>query len=89
MELDTVERLSVEEPGRSSLDAQRRRLGMSCMAVLLFAFCLTLATRENEFPFTYHPDEPSKAAQLLQGRRNFYHPLLLLSTTEYVTRIAV
>ena len=49
------------------------------MAVVLFALTLGLDTRHNDFPFTYHPDEGGKVAQVLLGSRNYHHPLLLLS----------
>jgi hypothetical protein len=61
--------------------------GVWLMSIALFLLCLLLNTRENDFPFIYHPDEPGKAAQIIQGRRNFHHPLLLVSATEYATRI--
>jgi hypothetical protein len=40
---------------------------------------LFLTTQANRFPSTYHPDEPSKARQVLQGEYNFHHPMLLLT----------
>ena len=57
------------------------------MAAALFAGTLALNTRHNDFPFSYHPDEPGKVGQIIKGSRNFHHPLLLLSTTEYASRL--
>jgi hypothetical protein len=51
-------------------------------AVLLFAATLWLDTRQNGFPFFYHPDEPDKVDQLITGKWNFHHPLLMLGTAE-------
>jgi hypothetical protein len=52
------------------------------MAAAVFLTALCLYTRHNEFPFYYHPDEPSKVAQIRDGTRNFNHPLLLLNATD-------
>lgn len=59
------------------------------MAVALFAFTLVLHTRHNDFPFTYHPDEGGKVTQVLVGSRNYHHPLLMLQTATYASRLAV
>jgi hypothetical protein len=58
------------------------------MALVLFLLTLVLDTRHNTFPFTYHPDEGGKVYQVLAGERNYHHPLLLLSTTALVSRVA-
>jgi hypothetical protein len=51
-------------------------------AVALFAVCYLLNTRHNRFPWYYHPDEPGKVEQVMEGKRNLHHPLLLLGTTK-------
>ena len=51
------------------------------MAIVFAVLSLWLATQANRFPSTYHPDEPSKARQVLNGEYNFHHPMLLLTTT--------
>jgi hypothetical protein len=51
-------------------------------AIALFAVCLALHTRHNDFPYYYHPDEPGKVEQVLTGDWNYHHPMLLLSTTK-------
>ncbi len=55
-------------------------------ACALFVTALWLYTRQNNFPFYYHPDEPSKVAQIQDGSRNFHHPLLLLTATDLTRR---
>ena len=53
-------------------------------AILLFLCVfvagLTLFSRHNSFPFYYHPDEPGKTSQLIRHKRNFHHPMMMLST---------
>jgi hypothetical protein len=58
------------------------------MAAVLFAVTLALDTRHNNFPYTYHPDEGGKVKQTIEGERNYHHPLLLLSTTAVMSRLA-
>ncbi len=40
---------------------------------------LALYLRGIFFPYLYHPDEPDKVAQVLEGWRNFHHPMLMLN----------
>jgi hypothetical protein len=58
------------------------------MALALFAFSLVLNTRHNDFPYSYHPDEAGKTGQIIGGIRNYHHPLLMLSATDIVSRVA-
>jgi hypothetical protein len=58
------------------------------MAFVLFAFSLALNTRHNNFPYSYHPDEGGKTGQIIGGSRNYHHPLLMLSATDIVSRVA-
>jgi hypothetical protein len=51
------------------------------LAGIFFFAGLGLYTRHNDFPCYYHPDEPTKARQLITERFNFNHPLLLLQAT--------
>ena len=46
---------------------------LALAAVALFAATLWLDTRENGFPFFYHPDEPDKVDQIITGKWNFHH----------------
>jgi len=57
-------------------------LTLALGAALLFAAALWLDTRQNGFPFFYHPDEPDKVDQLITGKWNFHHPLLMLGSAE-------
>ena len=79
-------------PSGTGADGARNRrvLGLLrgpwMMAIALFIFSLALNTRHNDFPYTYHPDERGKVLQITERTRNFHHPLLLLSTTDWVIR---
>jgi hypothetical protein len=64
----------------------RQLLLLALGALLLFASVLWLDTRRNDFPFFYHPDEPDKVDQLITGKWNFHHPLLMLGTGELAKR---
>jgi hypothetical protein len=55
------------------------------LTALLFGLvAFALFTRNNDFPFYYHTDEPGKVRQVLTGDLNFHHPLLLLKSTRLV-----
>lgn len=41
----------------------------------------------NDFPCEYHPDEPSKVAQLIDGTRNYHHPPLMLTLANTAARL--
>lgn len=53
---------------------------------LTFLAAVSLFTRHNAFPFTYHPDEDTKVRQVMTGKRNYFHPLLMLTATEAVAK---
>ncbi len=57
------------------------------IAAVVFLSGLLLTTRHNGFPSFYHPDEPSKARQIIEGDFNFNHPLLLLQTTRLIVAV--
>jgi hypothetical protein len=59
------------------------------LSLFMGAAALWLFTRNNDFPVWYHPDETSKAQQLLDPSqdRNFNHPLLLLESAEFANRM--
>ena len=57
-------------------------------AVICFLITLFLGGWKNDFPFYYHVDEPGKARQILTEERNLHHPLLMLTTTETIVRVA-
>jgi hypothetical protein len=66
--------------------AAHPRLLLALAALLLFAGTLWVDTRQNGFPFFYHPDEPDKVDQLITAKWNFHHPLFMLGTAETVKR---
>jgi len=51
------------------------------LALLLWAY-----TRHNNFPFYYHTDEPGKVEQVVSGKHNYRHPLLMINATDLVVR---
>ena len=59
-------------------------------ALLLYAsLCAALLwfyTAHNSYPFFYHTDEPGKVRQVIDGTRNFHHPLLLITATDLAAR---
>ena len=57
-------------------------------SIALFAICYLLNTRHNGFPWYYHPDEPGKVEQVVEGNWNLHHPLLLLGTTKVLASVA-
>ncbi len=57
------------------------------MAAALFIGSFILFTRHHDFPYSYHPDEGGKVTQIIQGIRNYHHPLLLLSATDIASRV--
>lgn len=57
-------------------------------ALLALLVGIVLFTRNNNFPWYYHPDEPNKAEQVLEKWRNFHHPLLMLAVTDRSIKIA-
>ena len=52
------------------------------VAILVFSGGMVLFTEHSSFPFYYHADEPGKVLQVIHRRKNFHHPLLMLSTAE-------
>jgi hypothetical protein len=54
-------------------------------SLALFVATLFLDTRHNDFPYFYHPDEPTKVDQVMTSEWNYHHPMLLLT----VTKVAV
>ena len=51
------------------------------LASLAFVLVFGQSIFHNDFPYEYHPDEPSKVEQVLDGRRNYNHPPLMLNLT--------
>ena len=57
-------------------------------AGIVFVVALFFFTRNNGFWFDYHPDEGSKSGQIINGTRNYHHPLLMLNAADVAARIA-
>jgi hypothetical protein len=57
-------------------------------ALLALIVGILLFTRNNDFPWYFHPDEPNKAEQVLEKWRNFHHPLLMLAVADRSIKIA-
>jgi len=57
------------------------------LALIFFVGGVWLFTRDNHFPSFYHPDEPSKARQVIDGEYNFNHPMMLLQATRVIAWI--
>jgi 4-amino-4-deoxy-L-arabinose transferase-like glycosyltransferase len=51
------------------------------VAIAAFSALFALYTCGNDFPLYWHPDEPSKVAQIQDLQFNFNHPQLMLSAT--------
>jgi Dolichyl-phosphate-mannose-protein mannosyltransferase len=58
------------------------KVGQSLTLLALLALLLCAYTRNNNFPFYYHTDEPGKVSQIIDGTRNYRHPLLLIDATD-------
>jgi len=56
--------------------------------VALFVAALVLFTQHNRYPYFYHPDEYGKSKQIVEGKRNFNHPLLLLNVAQPLKKLA-
>ncbi len=54
------------------------------ISIGMYHYCLDLFSRFNTFPIDYHPDEWTKAAQIIDNERNFNHPQLMLEATDYI-----
>ena len=52
------------------------------VASLVFVSAMVLFTEHASAPFYYHQDEPGKVLQVIHRRKNFHHPLLMLTTAE-------
>lgn len=77
------------EPSSSPNSFSRWLASPWLLAIVIFCGTLYLDTRFNGFPFSYHPDEGGKVEQLILRSRNYHHPLLMLETAEYTSRIAM
>ncbi len=70
--------------------ASPAKRGLTALALLaLFAAATVHFSRDNRYPFFYHPDEFGKAKQVVDGTKsfNFNHPLLLLNAAKPLRKI--
>jgi hypothetical protein len=65
----------------------RQRSLLLGWCIVLFLTGLFLYTRHNNFPAEFHADEPPKATQVIQLRPTYRQPLLLITATEFVSRL--
>jgi hypothetical protein len=79
--MSALHHTSPQAPGSLRLAFQHWLASPVFMAGLLFILGLAVYTRNNQFRYYYHPDESGKVEQIAQGRRNFHHPLLMLTAT--------
>lgn len=56
-------------------------LAKSAAGLALFALVAAFFSQANDFPYFYHTDEPGKVVQIIEGKRNFHHPLLMLNAS--------
>ncbi|HEX2486680.1 MAG TPA: glycosyltransferase family 39 protein [Myxococcota bacterium] len=63
------------------------RVAALLVALAVFAGGLALFGERSSFPFYYHPDEPGKVLQLVHKRKNFHHPMLMLTTADVARRV--
>jgi hypothetical protein len=59
------------------------------VALVVFAGAMVLFTDHATAPFYYHQDEPGKVLQVIHRRKNFHHPLLMLSTAEVARKVVL
>ena len=74
-------------PAAPHADAAPSRRFVTGWALLAGAVMFALGIFHNDFPSEYHPDEPSKVAQLLDGTRNYHHPPLMLTLADAAARL--
>jgi hypothetical protein len=77
------------QPDSSRADSGQAgpRWPLLVLCVLVFSASLVAFTRNNSFPFYYHPSEPTKAGQLMEHEYNYLHPLLMLTSTQVSRKV--
>src|SRR5690349_13521518 len=53
-------------------------IAVLALSLGLWALCLNIYKLHNDFSTYYHPDEHTKGEQIVEDRRNFNHPQLML-----------
>lgn len=57
------------------------------LAIFFFAWCFFIYTRNYQHPYYYEKDATTKVQQVMGGERNYFHPLLMLNTTELLLKV--
>ena len=65
----------------------RQALWVILWSLALFTAVLGFDTRHNEFPYFYHPDEPTEVNQVMTAEWDYHQPMLLLRVTKAVVEI--
>ncbi len=71
-------------PAPSAASVWLPRTIAALASILLFIIALVFYTRQNTFPYEWHPDERGKATQIVNNIRNHRHPHLLLEATDWI-----
>lgn len=65
-----------------------RHFLLAAWAVLLGLAAFLVFSRNADFAYYYHPDEPGKVEQIVDGKWNFHHPMLMLSTSRVAWEVS-
>ena len=65
----------------------KERVALLGASLLVFFVCFALCQRHHHFPYHYHPDEPGKVEQVITGKFNYHHPMLLLAVSRLATDV--
>jgi hypothetical protein len=80
-----------DAPSAERMPATPARVAGSKWLLVLLVSVVGLAwfSTNNSFKFYYHPDESGKVKQIATSKRNFHHPLLMLTTARLMTRFCL
>ena len=78
--------MTASSPGLSLRDSPVRI--PLILAFVFFLAALLFYGRHLDFPANYHPDEPKKVRQAMDGNYNFHHPMLLLVSARTAALVA-
>ena len=78
-----------ESPGTPASETTYRAwwAGPWPLVIVFVAWSFFFYTRNQTHPFYYEKDAPTKVEQVVSGERNFFHPLLMLNTTDAAMRM--
>ena len=72
---------------RQSMQSRYRDFLPNASVVLVCLVYLHFLNSISSSPIGYHPDEGGKVSQILGGRRNFYHPQLLVEINYWINAL--